>query len=115
MNSEEYSDVAFLKSSYDLLNGDRNIALRDVLAAKYGQLKFAFVIDWIPEQGEDIYTVVIPSSKIAVIEIPRSKDHGDQVSIEETPIHQYRKRVTGKDKRKMLAVVELLMKKLAPE
>lgn len=32
-------------------------------------LSYAYVIDWIPEQGLTIYTVVVPDRQVAIVEI----------------------------------------------
>ncbi len=40
----------------------------------FPDMKSAFVLDWIPEQGEDIFSVLINNNKVAVFELSRSND-----------------------------------------
>jgi hypothetical protein len=56
-------EQSLLQSSELLLKGHSNERLRRLLLSEYGDIQYAFVIDCIPEQAEDIYTVVIPPDK----------------------------------------------------
>ncbi len=49
-----------------------NPALRAVLVEFGVDLATAFVLDWVPEQGEDIYTVLDGTQRALTVELPRS-------------------------------------------
>ena len=64
-------EQSLIHSSKLLLEGHTNRRLLEAILSEFGNLSEAFVIDWIPEQGEDIYTVVIPPDTVAIVEISR--------------------------------------------
>jgi hypothetical protein len=67
------SDIeeGLVRSNALLLHGDGNTELRDLLLRECPALSSAYIVDWIPEQAEDIYTVVVDGDTILVAEIPR--------------------------------------------
>ncbi|MBY8934410.1 hypothetical protein J1G32_08815 [Pseudomonas fluorescens] len=46
----------------------RILGLLEVLRSCFPAINLAFVLDWVPEQGEDIYWVLIDNSRVAMIE-----------------------------------------------
>ncbi|EPX55097.1 hypothetical protein D187_009603 [Cystobacter fuscus DSM 2262] len=60
-----------LESSNSWLFEGQNSRLLSALTAVCPGLKKAFVVDWIPEQGEDIYTVVAGPDLLVVVEVDR--------------------------------------------
>lgn len=44
-----------------------------VLQQRFPSMKSAFIIEWIPEQGEDIITFLVDTSTIAQIELERDE------------------------------------------
>ena len=60
-----------LHSSESLLGHSESDALGRALRHFFPGLKHAFVVHSIPEQAEDIYWILINSTEIAEIEIPR--------------------------------------------
>jgi hypothetical protein len=78
--------------------------LARVLRAEFGVLNSAYVIDWVPEQGENIYTVVVRPDLIAIVEIPRDPDSSEMPAIERVPLKQYRRQRLSKLSRRALDV-----------
>lgn len=92
-----------ISSNLALLEGRGCLAA--VLKAEGIRLDNAYVIDWIPEQGEDIYFVLASLEEVCVIEIPR--DHGTS-RIEKRILSAYRKICTKNQKRKVAIALSLL-------
>jgi|BioPla2DNA2_1021312.scaffolds.fasta_scaffold58733_2 hypothetical protein len=55
--------------------------LLNILKSTFNKMKTAYIINWTPEQGEDLYTILINVDTIAKIEISR-------ISSDEKPIIQ---------------------------
>ena len=70
-NSEARQSL--MHSNTTLMEGQTNRRLLEVLLAEFGNVEKAYVINWLPEQGEDIYTVAVPPDTIATVEIPRDE------------------------------------------
>ncbi len=84
-------EQSLIRSSKLLLEGKTNQRLLNVLLAEFGNIDQAFVIDWIPEQGEDIYTVVIPPDTVTIVEISRDDCAPETPLIQRVPFDQYRR------------------------
>src|SRR5262245_20733567 len=92
-----------------LLHGSDRAALRAVLQQHNADISRALVVDWIPEQGEDFYEVLL-DSKVLHIELPHD---GSPCAIESIPLADYIRRLHGRPKRIKLAVaLDLLAKGL---
>jgi hypothetical protein len=61
---------AEILASRAALSDGRNKGLRDALEASEIDIRLVAVVNWIPEQGEDIYHVLLPSDEILIIEVP---------------------------------------------
>jgi len=76
-----------------LFDKKRNSKLLEVISKKFDILIIAYVINWIPEQSEDIYVVLVNNSIIAKIEISRvAKD--EEPLIEVFDINQYERNLS---------------------
>ena len=60
-----------LKSMSALFSDSEMSSLLTRLRSNFPLISFALIVNWIPEQGEDIYWILIDESRIAVIEVPR--------------------------------------------
>ncbi|WP_339221951.1 hypothetical protein [Paenibacillus sp. FSL W7-1332] len=61
-----------LEGSNLVLAKDGKVELiMNVLKDTFGELKSAYILNWTPEQGEDIYTILVDTDKIAKVEISR--------------------------------------------
>lgn len=58
-------------SNITLSQGDKEKILLRVLSSAFGKINTAYILNWTPEQGEDIYTVLVNLDKIAKVEISR--------------------------------------------
>ncbi|MDN4621058.1 hypothetical protein QCD85_23270 [Paenibacillus sp. PsM32] len=46
-------------------------AILNVLIITFGEVKSAYILNWTPEQGEDIFTILVNLDRIAKVEISR--------------------------------------------
>jgi hypothetical protein len=98
-----------LKDSKLLLNGEMSERLSNVINATFGTPEYAFLVDHIVEQGEDIYKVVIPPDVVARIEISRVDSNIPEILISD--IESYRmalKQISKREKRMLPALMELI-------
>ncbi|MFJ5562484.1 hypothetical protein [Lysinibacillus xylanilyticus] len=58
-----------IKYNKSLFKSEEIIRLLEVIRSLYPELKVAYIIDWIPEQGEDIYKILINENIILEIEL----------------------------------------------
>jgi hypothetical protein len=65
----------------------------------------AYVINWIPEQAEDIYAVIVSPSEVLIVEIPRGKG---QVHIERQDLVGYQAKCSRVQRLKIAVAQELL-------
>jgi len=102
-----------LESMAYLFSGDINPILLETLRFYFPWLSFALLINWLPEQGEDIYWVLIDSQRVAVVEIPRETNVDvKNVLIEAVPVSEYQKRTsTAVKRRKFKAALDLMREK----
>jgi hypothetical protein len=111
MNSkdQEIAD-ALLRSSRERFAA--NDTLIKVLLREEPRLAHAFVINWIPDQGEDFYIVVLNPRTILSVEIPREVSDAMGPVVERISHKSYSKRKLGKDRRRKLNVAVMLLEKL---
>ncbi|MFQ3789863.1 hypothetical protein [Halomonas sp. A29] len=55
-----------------LFHDEANSRLLDSIKSEFPSMHLAYILDWVPEQGEDIFTVLVDSDAVAVFELPRS-------------------------------------------
>jgi len=109
--TEAEIEHSLLWSKKMLLEGQTNRRLLDVLLSEFRNLEQAFVIDWIPEQGEDIYTIAVSEEIIATVEIPRDENTREKPLIEITSFERYErdaKNMTKATRRKLSTIKKLL-------
>lgn len=58
-------------SNITLSQDDKKIALLEVLKATFGEIRTAYILNWTPEQNEDIYIILVGLDKVAKVEISR--------------------------------------------
>jgi hypothetical protein len=111
MNDDEI-EQSLIRASKLQLEGHSNRRLLKMLLSEVGNLNQAFVIDWIPEQGEDIYTIVVPPDTVAIVEVPRDDSDSGVPMIQRMHFHQYRRGIksTTKEIRRKLTVVQKRLK-----
>lgn len=99
-----------LSRSEELLRRDRNPRLGDTLVPEFGQVAHAFILDWLPEQGEELYTVLVPPAVIVTVEVPYAGDNG-RIDSRENYYLWKRGRRLGRDLHRVLQIIELWMRK----
>lgn len=73
----------------------------------FPELTQAFVLAWIPDQGEDFYWLLVSVSDIAIIEIPRDRaDAGSKARVEMTKVETYRNGMSKGSRRQLDAALE---------
>jgi hypothetical protein len=92
-----------LLASWQALSTGANPKLWQVLTVILPNLSCAFVIDWIPEQGEDFYAVLLENEKVVMVEIPKAADEV-VAKPEVITLIQYKKALRSTRKRLELAV-----------
>ncbi|RON26046.1 hypothetical protein BK661_26935 [Pseudomonas frederiksbergensis] len=99
-----------LASRDSLFSGEESLELLKVLISEFPSISTAFILDWVPEQAEDIYWVLIDTSRIAIIEVPRSiKSAIESPLVEMQSVDDYSNRRLSKSmRRKLLAALELI-------
>lgn len=93
-----------------------NLSLRDgshgplIAALKSANVNVAaaYVINWILEQAEDIYAVLVSSNEVLIVELPR----GDgQIQLERQELANYRKKCSKVQRLKIAVAQDLLASK----
>ncbi len=83
-------------------------SLCTLLRAEEPNIQRAFVLHWIPEQGEEIFTVLVNSKTILIVEIPRDAEDTSGPTIERLSVASYARRQLGKPDRRELNVALFL-------
>ena len=93
-----------------LLNGQSHPRLLGVLLVEFVSIESVYIINWIPEQGEDIYIVAAPPNTIATVEVPREEGVDLTPTIKKVPFDEYRLRTNqlSKESKRKLAIVARL-------
>ncbi len=76
-----------VKSNKALFNSEDNKKLLEVIRSLYPEMKVAYIIDWIPEQGEDIYKLLINENIILEIELDRFNEEIEPIIKVESITH----------------------------
>jgi len=95
-----------IKSYNYLLNDKSNKKLLSVIESTFPNMKSAYIIDWVPEQGEDIYTVLINTETITKIEISRVDTNFKPV-IESISVTNFRKSLSKIRQIKLAVAIDL--------
>ena len=67
-----------------------------------------YILRWIPEQGEDLYDVLVDGTSVAHVEIPRGGDR--ETVVELSPVEAFRQRAatfTKPERRKLEIAMQL--------
>ncbi|MDI3397792.1 hypothetical protein QLG12_06185 [Pseudomonas sp. V88_4] len=110
MISDEKLKKELLESKESLFSGQTNTELLRVMQESFPTINIAFVLDWIPEQAEDIYWVLVDASRLAIIEIPRSvSGMSNGPLVEVWSVESYiRKKLSKGERRKLMAAIDLV-------
>jgi hypothetical protein len=98
------------RSREQLLSDSSSHALVRVLRRRLQSItRNIYVFRWIPEQGEDLYDVLVDGTTVAHVEIPRG-DPDQEALFEVCPVEEYRQTrqsLTKPERRKLELAVQL--------
>lgn len=99
-----------LRSNAALCDGRAHPALSALLRGRGVDLATAFVLDWVPEQSEDIYTILDGDPRVLTIELPRGMGGAPPV-VEAVPFASFREAMSkgARLNRLRFAVAEALV------
>lgn len=86
--------------------------LRETLQMNFHDVKTAYFIDYIPEQGEDLYTMLVNHNIIAKIEMSRD-DREEKPIVEIIDIDNYKKGLSRIEQIKLAVAIDLAKKDMA--
>ena len=109
MSSRDHVRADLLSSMASMLSGSTNPLLLAALEAAFPWLSFALIVNWIPEQAEDIYWVLIDLDRIATVEISRLSSDLADVSVEVLDLNKYKeRRLSIENRRKLEVAIDLM-------
>lgn len=98
-----------LESAKSLFAGKGNASLLHVLRQVRPDIEFAFVFNWIPEQGEDIYWLLVNREAILIVEVPRPGLENSAPIVQTLDVHTFRRRkLSAEVQRRFGAALELV-------
>ncbi|MDD4403045.1 MAG: hypothetical protein PHI24_14665 [Desulfitobacteriaceae bacterium] len=100
-----------LMSHKALFEDDSGNRLLRVLKMHFKGFKTAYIINWIPEQGEDLYTVLIDTDMIAKVEVSRIT-HNNEPIVETFKLKEFQKGLSKLSQIKLAVAVDLAQKNM---
>ncbi|PAF19100.1 hypothetical protein [Terribacillus saccharophilus] len=94
------------ESNESLFNDNDKTRLLTVLRNQYPEMKSAYIIHWIPEQGEDIYRILINDSIISEIEIDRLDEKAEPIN-EAKSFNEYKQGLNKQNQLKLAVAIDL--------
>jgi hypothetical protein len=101
---------SLLEWSDSLLSGDADPRLLHSLRVECGDFRRALLLDSVPDQGEDIYTVAIPPNTVLVYEVSRLNPTEPAILLDRYSFDNYIRQYTSRLKRRRAAVIARLMR-----
>lgn len=98
-----------VESHRSLFNSESKKNLRALLRVSFPWMKTAYVINWIPEQGEDIFEILIDCECIAVVEMDRINPSVG-MQIEKISINTYLRGLKKIDQIRLAVAIDLAKK-----
>jgi hypothetical protein len=96
-----------INSHFSLFNDKSKLRLLNILK-NFIDTKSAYIIDWIPEQGEDIYTILNNSDIIAIVELDRLNQELEPV-LNTLSINEFKKGLSKINQIKLAVAIDLAM------
>ncbi len=97
-----------LDQSHQIMANTSAGSLGEILTQHFPSLTRPLLIDCVPEQGEDIYWVLVSSKEIVVVEIPRGKTKASAGILKIIDVDTYRlKRLTRDPRQRLEMALEL--------
>ena len=98
------------KSNATIRNGTCSSRLLGALKANETDLTRLFVLNWVPEQAEDLYAIFVPPNEVLEIEVPR---YTGPVKVVRLQLSEYVKG-SSKTQRRKVAVAQSLASSTEP-
>jgi hypothetical protein len=76
------------------------------LRVRYPKMKTAYTLNWIPEQGEDIYCILVDTDLIVSVEVDRMNKDSEPL-IKDTSLEQYQRKLSKTGRIKLAVAVDL--------
>lgn len=95
-----------IESNKLLFENKENKRLLSALEKYSPEMKTAYIIHWVPEQGEDIYKVLVNDSAIVEVELDRN-DVAAKPLVSSTTISQYRQGLSKLNRIKLEVALDL--------
>lgn len=80
-----------------------------MLRTTFGEVKTAYILNWTPEQGEDIFTILVDLDKIAKVEISRV-NHSEVPLIETINLREFQRGLSKIFQIKLAVAIDLAKK-----
>lgn len=103
--TEEEFREQLKESFFRLFHSDEKHKLLDALVQSYSQVKTAYILHWIPEQGEDLYTVLINNNIISYVEI--EKEGVNAPIVHSIELSEYKKGLKKNDQIRLAVALDL--------
>jgi len=106
-NSEQRELVRreLLGASEQLCSKNDQSELGLSLRSHVPNLECALILEWVPEQAEDIYWVLTGFNEIAKVEIPRGRSNDEEpASLQKMDVATYRRKRHSKEVREKLEI-----------
>lgn len=98
-----------IKSNQSLFKSEEKRRLLEVIRSSYPEMNTAYIIHWIPEQGEDIYKILINDCIIAEIELDRYNAEVEPI-VESKTVPQYLQGLSKQNQIKLAVAIDLAKK-----
>ena len=92
-----------------LFEDDSGNRLLRVLKMYFEGFKTAYIINWIPEQGEDLYTVLIDTDMIAKVEVSKIAQN-DEAIVETFKLKEFERGLSKLSQIKLAVALDLAQK-----
>ncbi len=102
---QEFRDV-LIKSHTALFEGKSYEGLMQELRTNFPEMKTAYFIKHIPEQGEDVYTMLVDLDTAAKIEISRYSEN-EKLIVEISNINDFKRGISKVEQIKLAVAIEL--------
>lgn len=96
-----------IASNKSIFQEGDNLRLRVALQEEFPNMKTAYVLNWIPEQGEDIYKVLVDNFIVAEVELDRVNL---STKVNSIPISQFKIGLSKLNQIKLAVAIELAEK-----
>ena len=108
--SENIIETELRQSTKSIISGERCVELLSSLVMH--NEKYFYIVDWIAEQAEDIYFVLLINDRIVEVEISRIEQSLNPIRYVEYRLNDYmkNKRNISKDVRRKIDIAQKLLK-----